>query len=83
MATLPEMESDMYYLLTSHTLSYLYLVEYFEYFVFSLHRIFNTNNLWISLAAMKRVTLDGTLHMEIILNPKVRVTFLMLLVTLM
>ncbi|CAG5132915.1 unnamed protein product [Candidula unifasciata] len=33
-------------------------------------KIFNTNNLWISLAAMKRVILDETLHMEIILNPK-------------
>ncbi|KAL5008622.1 hypothetical protein ScPMuIL_014203 [Solemya velum] len=33
-------------------------------------RIFNTNNLWISLEAMKRVVEDKTLHMEIIVNPK-------------
>jgi len=33
-------------------------------------RIFNTNNLWVSLPAMKRVMEEKTLHMEIIVNPK-------------
>lgn len=33
-------------------------------------KIFNTNNLWISLDAIKRVTDDKSLHMEIIVNPK-------------
>ncbi|XP_060068939.1 UTP--glucose-1-phosphate uridylyltransferase-like isoform X1 [Ylistrum balloti] len=33
-------------------------------------KIFNTNNLWISLEAMKRVVDEKTLHMEIIVNPK-------------
>jgi len=33
-------------------------------------RIFNTNNLWINLPAMKRVIEDRTLHMEIIVNNK-------------
>lgn len=33
-------------------------------------KIFNTNNLWISLDAIKRVLEDGSLHMEIIVNPK-------------
>ncbi|XP_076442104.1 UTP--glucose-1-phosphate uridylyltransferase-like isoform X2 [Babylonia areolata] len=33
-------------------------------------KIFNTNNLWISLPAIKRVVEDKSLHMEIILNPK-------------
>ncbi|KAK3092514.1 hypothetical protein FSP39_003841 [Pinctada imbricata] len=33
-------------------------------------KIFNTNNLWISLDAIKRVTVEKTLHMEIIVNPK-------------
>lgn len=33
-------------------------------------RIFNTNNLWINLEAIKRVIEDRTLHMEIIVNPK-------------
>ncbi|CAG2252319.1 UGP2 [Mytilus edulis] len=33
-------------------------------------KIFNTNNLWISLDAIKRVTDDQSLHMEIIVNPK-------------
>ncbi|XP_061168317.1 UTP--glucose-1-phosphate uridylyltransferase-like [Saccostrea echinata] len=33
-------------------------------------KIFNTNNLWISLDAIKRVVEDNTLHMEIIVNPK-------------
>ncbi|CAF0885737.1 unnamed protein product [Adineta steineri] len=33
-------------------------------------RIFNTNNLWINLQAIKRVVEDKTLHMEIIVNNK-------------
>ncbi|XP_059162317.1 UTP--glucose-1-phosphate uridylyltransferase-like isoform X2 [Physella acuta] len=33
-------------------------------------KIFNTNNLWISLPAIKRNVEEGTLHMEIIVNPK-------------
>lgn len=33
-------------------------------------KIFNTNNLWISLPAIKRVIEEKTLHMEIIVNPK-------------
>ncbi|XP_021340204.1 UTP--glucose-1-phosphate uridylyltransferase-like, partial [Mizuhopecten yessoensis] len=33
-------------------------------------KIFNTNNLWISLEAMKRVVDEKTLDMEIIVNPK-------------
>jgi len=33
-------------------------------------RIFNTNNIWINLAAIKRVIEDKTLHMEIIVNQK-------------
>jgi len=33
-------------------------------------RIFNTNNLWINLPAVKRVVEDNTLHMEIIVNHK-------------
>ncbi|XP_041352363.1 UTP--glucose-1-phosphate uridylyltransferase-like isoform X2 [Gigantopelta aegis] len=33
-------------------------------------KIFNTNNLWMNLEAMKRVVEDQTLHMEIIVNPK-------------
>ncbi|CAD5122491.1 DgyrCDS10914 [Dimorphilus gyrociliatus] len=33
-------------------------------------RIFNTNNLWIKLSAIKRVIEDDSLHMEIIVNPK-------------
>ena len=32
--------------------------------------MFNTNNLWISLPAVKRVLDQGTLDMEIIVNPK-------------
>ena len=35
-----------------------------------LFRIFNTNNLWVSLEAIKRVVEEKTLHMEIIVNPK-------------
>lgn len=43
------------------------------YFVCNLFnfRIFNTNNLWISLEAIKRNVEERTLHMEIIVNPKV------------
>ncbi|CAL1541637.1 unnamed protein product [Lymnaea stagnalis] len=33
-------------------------------------KIFNTNNLWISLDAIKRNVEEATLHMEIIVNPK-------------
>jgi len=33
-------------------------------------RIFNTNNLWINLPAIKRIIEDKTLHMEIIVNNK-------------
>jgi len=33
-------------------------------------RIFNTNNLWVNLNAIKRVVDDHTLHMEVIINPK-------------
>ncbi|XP_013409055.1 UTP--glucose-1-phosphate uridylyltransferase-like [Lingula anatina] len=33
-------------------------------------RIFNTNNLWIKLDAVRRVIEDKTIHMEIIVNPK-------------
>ena len=42
--------------------------------IFSLNRsrIFNTNNLWVNLPAIKRVIEDQTLHMEIIVNNKVR-----------
>ncbi len=32
--------------------------------------VFNTNNLWISLSAMKRVMDEGKLDMEVIVNPK-------------
>jgi UTP--glucose-1-phosphate uridylyltransferase len=35
-------------------------------------RIFNTNNLWVKLSAMKRVLGQGAMDMEIIVNPKVR-----------
>lgn len=33
-------------------------------------KIFNTNNLWISLPAIKRVIDDENLEMEVIVNPK-------------
>ena len=33
-------------------------------------KIFNTNNLWVQLKAMKRVVDTGSLDMEIIVNPK-------------
>ena len=35
-------------------------------------RIFNTNNLWINMKAIERVVEECTLHMEVIINPKVR-----------
>lgn len=34
-------------------------------------KIFNTNNLWISLAAIKRLQEQSVMDMEIIVNPKV------------
>ena len=34
-------------------------------------RIFNTNNLWVSLRAVDRVLTEDTLKMEVIVNPKV------------
>lgn len=34
-------------------------------------KIFNTNNLWISLAAIKRLQEHSVMEMEIIVNPKV------------
>ena len=34
-------------------------------------RIFNTNNLWVNLHAIKRVVEERTLRMEIIVNNKV------------
>lgn len=34
-------------------------------------KIFNTNNLWISLAAIKRLQEQKAMDMEIIVNPKV------------
>lgn len=34
-------------------------------------KIFNTNNLWISLPAIKRLQEQNALDMEIIVNPKV------------
>merc|ERR1712223_1156504 len=32
--------------------------------------VFNTNNLWINLPAIKRIVEEGTLDMEVIVNPK-------------
>lgn len=34
-------------------------------------KIFNTNNLWISLPAIKRLQEQNAMDMEIIVNPKV------------
>lgn len=34
-------------------------------------KIFNTNNLWISLPAIKRLQENNTMDLEIIVNPKV------------
>jgi UDP-N-acetylglucosamine pyrophosphorylase len=42
-----------------------------SFFHFYCLRIFNTNNLWVNLPAVKRVIEDRTLHMEIIVNNKV------------
>lgn len=44
-------------------------------FIFQSVRIFNTNNLWINLSAIKRTIEDQTLHMEIIVNNKVILSF--------
>lgn len=38
-------------------------------------KIFNTNNLWISLPAIRRLQDKNALDMEIIVNPKVRGCF--------
>jgi len=35
-------------------------------------RVFNTNNLWLSLQAIKRLVEAEKLHMEVIENKKVR-----------
>ena len=35
-------------------------------------KIFNTNNLWISLGAIKRLQEQNAMDMEIIVNPKVQ-----------
>jgi len=40
-----------------------------------LWRIFNTNNLWVSLEAMNTVVEQHNLHLEIIVNPKVQLQF--------
>ena len=32
--------------------------------------VFNTNNLWINLPAIKRIIEENTLDMEVIVNPK-------------
>ena len=37
----------------------------------SLKSLFSNNNLWISLPAVQRVIEEGTLDMEVIVNPKV------------
>ena len=34
-------------------------------------RIFNTNNLWMKLAAIKRLVEEDKMHMEVIINNKV------------
>jgi len=36
-------------------------------------KIFNTNNLWISLPAIKRLQEKNNMDMEIIVNPKVAI----------
>lgn len=38
-------------------------------------KIFNTNNLWISLPAIRRLQDQSALDMEIIVNPKVDATW--------
>lgn len=40
-------------------------------------KIFNTNNLWISLPAIKRLQENNNMDLEIIVNPKVTNTFTM------
>lgn len=35
------------------------------------NRIFNTNNLWVNLKAIKRLLTESKLHMEVIVNQKV------------
>ena len=37
----------------------------------NLHRIFNTNNLWVNLKAIQRLLTKNQLHMEVIVNQKV------------
>ena len=47
--------------------------EYVEEFKrVSKFRIFNTNNLWISLSSMRRLVEEKAIHMEVIENKKVR-----------
>ena len=41
------------------------------YFCFFVVRIFNTNNLWMKLAAIKRLVEEDKMHMEVIINNKV------------
>ncbi|ULU00107.1 hypothetical protein L3Y34_000970 [Caenorhabditis briggsae] len=41
-----------------------------EFKSISKFRIFNTNNLWAKLSAMKRVVTENKLEMEVIVNPK-------------
>ena len=36
------------------------------------YRIFNTNNLWMKLTAIKRLVEEKKMHMEVIVNNKVR-----------
>jgi len=42
-----------------------------EFKTISKFKIFNTNNLWVSLKAIKRVVEKKELNLEIIVNPKV------------
>lgn len=41
------------------------------YFCFFVVRIFNTNNLWMKLTAIKRLVEEDKMHMEVIINNKV------------
>lgn len=50
---------------------YIALVKLTVYSFLRECRIFNTNNLWVSLEAMNRVVERHALHLEIIVNPKV------------
>lgn len=43
------------------------------YFCFFMVRIFNTNNLWMKLAAIKRLVEEDKMHMEVIINNKVQI----------